>query len=110
MQKDIVIGNETIPMKATAGTALRYRQVFGGDLLLELANVKKAKDITAVEPVQKLAYIMAVSAGENKERASFKDYMEWLDNFETVDLMKALPEVVYLYNASKAGVSTAKKK
>lgn len=110
MQKDIVIGNETIPMKATAGTALRYRQVFGGDLLLELANVKKAKDITAVEPVQKLAYIMAVSAGENKERASFKDYMEWLDNFETVDLMEALPKVVYLYNASKAGVSTPKKK
>lgn len=110
MQKDIKIGEETIPMRATAATAYRYRQVFRSDLLIELTN-KDAPDAAKVETFQRLAYIMAATAaGEDMNALSEAGYLEFLDRFDYMDLIEAMPEVVGLYISSKSNTSQAKKK
>lgn len=109
MQRDIKIGDQIVPMRATAATAYRYRQVFRSDLLIELTN--KGPDAEKVETFQRLAYIMTASAaGEDMNALGESGYLDFLDRFETLELVEALPEVVGLYMASKGSESKAKKK
>lgn len=108
MQKDIKIGTKAIPMKATASTALRYRQVFQGNLFKELTENTNEEQ---VDTIQRLAYIMAQAGADADMSALSKDgYMEWLDQFEAIDLVEALPQVVALYSGNKVSTSKAKKK
>ena len=108
MQKDIRIGEQMVPMRATAATAYRYRQTFHGDLLTELA--KKKEETENVELVQRLAFIMAKSATDTNMNTLNEDaYFDWLEQFETIDLVEALPQVIALYMTSKGSTSEAKK-
>lgn len=108
MQREIQIGAQMVPMRATASTALRYKAVFHGDLLLELA--RKKPDAENLPITQQLAFIMAKSAeGANMNALTMNEYIDWLDNFETIDLVEALPAVLNLYMESTAPASEAKK-
>ena len=113
MQRDIKIGEETIPMRATAGTAYRYRQVFGGDLLQVL--IKSAEDAVTnaetIETIQRLGYIMAASA-EGKDMNSLNEdgYIDWLDQFDAGDLIEALPSIMNTYIRNKETKTTPKKR
>ena len=108
MQKEIKIGEQMVPMRATAATAYRYRQTFHGDLLTELA--KKKPEQENVELIQRLAFIMAKSAEDANMNTLNEDaYIDWLEQYETVELIEALPQVIGLYMASKGSTSKAKK-
>ena len=109
MEKTVQIGDVNVPMKATAATALRYRQAFHRDLFSEL-NSKDVTDDTYVEICQRLAYVMAQSAQGNALSISEEGFLDWLEQYETLDLVNILPEVVGIYSASKASTSKAKKK
>lgn len=109
MEKTVQIGDVNVPMKATAATALRYRQAFHRDLFSEL-NSKDVTDDTYVEICQRLAYVMAQSAQGNALNISEEGFLDWLEQYETLDLVNILPEVVGIYSASKASTSKAKKK
>lgn len=109
MQKEIKIGGTTIPMRATAATAIRYRQVFGKDLIVELAREKAEAE--NLEIIQKLAFIMAKAAeGADMNTLSVRMYIDWLDERDYMDLVDALPDVIGLYMAGKGTLSDAKKK
>ena len=108
MQREIQIGAQMVPMRTTASTALRYQAVFHGDLLLELARKKPNTENLPI--IQQLAFIMAKSAeGANMNALTRQDYIDWLDNFEMIDLAEALPAVVNLYMESTVPTSEAKK-
>lgn len=108
MQREIQIGTKMVPMRATASTSLRYKAVFRGDLLTELA--RKKPEAENVPIVQQLAFIMSKSAeGANMNALTLNDYIDWLDQFETLDLVEALPAALDLYMESAAPSSEAKK-
>lgn len=108
MQRDIQIGTQMVPMRATAATAYRYRQAFHGDLLTELAKEKPEQE--NVEIFQRMAYIMNKSAiGADMNMLNIEGYVDWLEKFEALELIEALPQVVGLYMESKTGTSAAKK-
>ena len=109
MEKSVQIGSVSVPMRATAATALRYRQAFHRDLFAEL-NSKEVTDDTYVEICQRLAYVMAETAAGNALNISEEGFFDWLDQYETLDLVNVLPEVVGIYSASKASTYKAKKK
>lgn len=108
MQKTIKIGEKMVPMRATAATAYRYRQAFHGDLLTELAKERQGQEY--IDLIQRLAYIMTKSAEEADMNAlNEEDYINWLEKFEAVEMIEALPQVINLYMVSKTSTSKAKK-
>lgn len=111
MYREIKIGELSIPMKATAATALRYRHVFGQDLMLELQDSQKNTSL-GVTTVQQLAFIMACAADPEKDMTKLNEevYIEWLDKFEPLDIAMATEEIVDLYVGNAKGLSEVKKK
>lgn len=111
MQKSVKIGETEVLMRASAATAIRYRNVFHGDIMKELMEMNPEKiDAEIIEKIQKLAFIMAKSA----ERADMTaltedDYIEWLDGFDSLDMMQAAKDIVTIYLGGKASQSELKK-
>jgi len=112
MEREITIGEKKIPMRATAATALRYREVFKEDLLARLDIARKdMHSYGNIELYERLAYIMAASA-EKKDmsKLSSADFDEWLDGFEFVDMIEAGIDIMNLYYGNKETTANAKKK
>ena len=111
MYREIKIGEVSIPMKATAATALRYRHVFGQDLMTELQDSEESTSL-GIDTVQKLAFVMACAADPEKDMTKLNEevYIEWLDKFEPLDLAMATQEIIDLYLGNTKGLSEVKKK
>lgn len=110
MYREITVGKESIPMKATAATALRYRHVFGKDLMTELQKSDGNASI-GVDTIQQLAFIMACSADPDRDMNKLNEeiYIDWLDKFESFDLVEATEAIVDLYIGNTKSLSEAKK-
>lgn len=110
MYREIKIGEMSIPMKATAATALRYRHVFGQDLISELQK-SEADTSLGLSTIQQLAFIMACAADPDKDMDKLNDeaFMKWLDKFEPLDLANATEDIVNLYMGNTKSTSEAKK-
>ena len=111
MYREIKIGEMSIPMKATAATALRYRHVFGQDLMTEFQSVGQDSGL-GMSALQQLAFIMACAADPEKDMNKLNDeaYMEWLDNFEPLDFAESVEDIVDLYVGNTKSLSEVKKK
>ena len=111
MYREIKIGEMSIPMKATAATALRYRHVFGQDIMTEFQNVGQDTGL-GMSALQQLAFIMACAADPEKDMNKLNEeaYMEWLDKFEPLDFAEAAEEVIDLYVGNTKSLSEVKKK
>lgn len=106
----IKIGGRDIPMKANAATPIRYRQVFGKNLLPYFMG--KATDEDAAEMVGELAYIMAASAsGADMTKLSLDGYVEWLEGFDPMDFVSGdtVEALIRLYQGNEEGYSDLKK-
>lgn len=107
------IGDRDIPMLSMASTNIYYKRVFGEDPIILQAD----RDMTPGEGVnfaQQLAFIMAKQAQANGDRKQMlalneESYLEWLDQFDGVDLQNALEDVMRVYRKDLAVSSTEKK-
>lgn len=111
MYREITIGKESVPMKATAATALRYRHVFGADLMTEFQSVGNDGGL-GMNALQQLSYIMACAADPTKDmnRLNEVTYMDWLENFEPLDFADAAEGIIDLYLGNTKELSEVKKK
>ena len=111
MYREIKIGELSIPMKATAATALRYRHVFGQDIMTEFQNVGQDTGL-GMSALQQLAFIMACAADPEKDMGKLNEeaYMEWLDMFEPLDFAEAAEDIIDLYMGNTKSLSEVKKK
>ncbi len=106
----IKIGEREVPMRATAATPIRYRQVFHKNLLPYFLG--KADEDAMVEMVGELAYIMAKSAeGEDMTKLSEAGYVEWLEGFDALDLINVenATKIINFYQGSSETHETVKK-
>lgn len=101
MEKVLKIGDKEIKMKSTAGTMMRYRNNFNRDFIKDLVKlqgklndkIEKGQEFEAIDLdiFEKIAWCMAKTADN-----SIPDIENWLDEFETFDIMQVLPEIMNL--------------
>lgn len=111
MQKTIMIGDREIPFKATASTPRRYREKFGGDLLVDINKVMPKLSGGSLsegdlQVFENMAYVMARQA--DPEIPENPD--DWLDLFEILDLYQALPQLIELWGINTASLADEKKR
>lgn len=114
MEKILNIGGKQVRMKSTAGTMMRYRNYFNRDFIKDLVKLQtkltdkletgqefEALDLDLFE---KIAWCMAKTADN-----SIPDIENWLDEFETFDIMQVLPELMNLLVANMEQINDKKK-
>lgn len=108
MTKDITIGGAVVKMSGNAATAIRFKQVFGADLVRAFAEQGENLDINIV---LQLGYVMSLQAlGSNFAGVSPDDFMAWLEGFETMDMFNAAKDIVSVWiDTNKTTVKPKKK-
>ena len=106
----VKLGKKEVPMMANAATPIRYRQVFGKNILQYFLGNAADEETTAM--VSELAYIMA-RAGENADmnKLNIDDYIKWLEDFGPMDFVteKNARAIMAIYQGNEGTSSTAKK-
>lgn len=115
MEKVLNISGKDIKMKSTAGTLMRYRNNFGRDLIKDIIHLQnKLKNVNSgteqfalvdLDMFEKIAWCMAKTADN-----TIADIEHWLDDFETFDIMKVLPEIMQLLVDNLQQENESKKK
>lgn len=117
MEKTLNISGKEIKLKSTAGTMMRYRNNFNRDFLKDLINLQeklkeRAENGTQFQAVdldifEKIAWCMAKTADD-----SIPQIENWLDQFETFDIMQVLPQIMELLvgNMEQVNNTQSKKK
>lgn len=109
MFKEIKIGDKNVSLLANGSTPIRYRQLFHKDIITKMNEGPNADD--AVEMASELAFIMSRSAEKaDMNTLNIDDYYEWLEQFETFDIVTASDEIFSVYVGQEVTTSTAKKK
>ena len=109
MFKEIRIGEQTLPMQATASTTYRFKQVFKRDILKVMMDTT-GKYEAEEDDVMKLAYIMAMAAeGQDMSKLNEDTYIGWLDGFDPMDLYIAQEEIMSVFQGNKVTEETQKK-
>lgn len=93
MEKTVDIGGKKVKFKNSASVLTTYKAQTGRDLLSDLQKMQTGE--TNTEALTAIAWSMAKAA--DKSTAPLD---EWLDEFELIELLEALPEVYSLMNAS----------
>lgn len=110
MRGTVIIGTHSVEMVANALTPVLFKRVFRKDLLLE--TQKQDLDLTLF---QELGYVMAMqgtemTAKELSNAVTYDGYLEWLEQYEALDIMSAVNEIFTLYSTQNVSTSKAKKK
>ena len=110
MYREIKIGERTLPMSANGATPIRYRMIFGKDLISEFQNVENNYSV-AIDTISELAFIMS-QAGSNADmdKLNKNAYVTWLEQFEPFDITNAAEAIVDLYMGNAQVSSEVKKK
>lgn len=110
MYREIKIGNGTFPMSANGATPIRYRMVFGKDLISEFQQVENNYSI-AIDTISELAFIMTqAGAKADMDKLNKNAYVTWLEQFEPFDITNAAEDIVDLYMGNAQVSSEVKKK
>ena len=110
---DIVkIGDKDIPMLAMASVDIYYKNIFGIDPLT--VQTKEDPPISEViELFQQMGFVMAKFAETKSRKEMLKlneeAFIDWVEQFDRADLIKALPDIRAVYDGEKVTTSEEKK-
>ena len=100
MEKVIEISGKETKFKASATTTIRYRKMFGHDLIQDLNKIRGTKEQTMTADVLEIfanfAYVMAKQADESIP----DDVWEWLDSYEVFPYETVYPQIMELWAKS----------
>lgn len=100
MEKMVTVGGREILFRATAATPMKYRNAFPGkDIFKDLMVIDSAQgedgslafENLDMGTFERIAYIMSDAY------AKHVDFESWLDGFELMDIMNALPDIMSLW-------------
>jgi hypothetical protein len=111
MEKVIEYEGRQLKFKATGATPIYYKNKFGGDLLVDMANVTNNSQGDTIPPdtlekFGQIAYIMHKQGDPEQP----DDFLEWLDQFEMFSIIEILPEILELWAMNSKQTSKPKKK
>lgn len=104
MTKDIKIGNKTVTLRATAAVPYLYREQFGQDMLVDMAETANGGNTMLFT---RMAFIMAKHADKDSVP---DDIIDWLDEFETLDILQAIPQIMEVWGEAEKTTGKSKKK
>ena len=104
MERTIRIGDKEVTLRATAAVPYLYREEFGQDMLLDMAETSSGSN-TAL--FTRLAYIMARHADKSQTP---ENIIDWLDQFETFDIYQAGPAIMEVWGLNQQTTAKSKKK
>lgn len=114
MYGELTLGDKTVPMMVNAATPIRFRNLFGKDLLTLIYEGSRegGVDLTvASEVAPELAFIMAKAAEKSDMNAlSVEMYLKWLEDFGPLDFVNATDEIFNFYYGDQATTADSKKK
>lgn len=97
----------TIPMLANAATPIRFKMLFHADLLSGIMGATGEFDF---DVVSKMAFVMAKQAAKvDMSKLNEQQYVEWLEDYDSMAFITAAQEIMAIYTGSKDGNSKAKK-
>lgn len=114
MFAEVKIGEKGIPMLSNAATAILYKQIFKKDLLVFMDRLGKASEAGEMiegvnDVILELAYIMATQAEKTGFRdKNFETYIEWLMQFEPLEIEAAAADIFAVYKSNQKTRSTPK--
>lgn len=116
MEKYIEINGKKCLFKTSAAIPRIYRIKFNRDIFVDMQRLaddlkkqKKGKStipIKSLEMFENIAFLMS-RHGDPSQPSNIND---WLDQFETFDIYKILPEILELWGIENSQMSKQKKK
>lgn len=102
MKKTIKVGSGiSFDVVSNGSTPIRYKNLFGEDLLTLLGSATTNDGIdmsVATDLGPRLAFIMAKQADKaDMNSLSFDMFMDWVEQFEALDLTNALEDIFSVY-------------
>ena len=108
MRGTIEFGGKPVELVANGATPVLYKRVFRRDFL---SSANKADDI---DIYVELAFIMAKQAekplSELINGLKYEDYLEWVQDFEAMDIITKVTDIFSLYQGQAVQTSVSKKK
>lgn len=113
MFREITIGGIKVPMLANAATPLRYKQYFHKDILKEMQGAQ-SDSVKVTDSLPELSFIMACQAKAKEGKVDLNtlkqtDYIDWLEQFDPMDIPMAADDIVSLYFGNALTEAEAKK-
>lgn len=113
MLKTVKIGEKEISLLANAATPIRYKMVFGEDIMVAFnqINGKKRDEGEILDISSQLAFIMYVQAMYSKEKlkcVTKEKYIEWLEDFGPMDFVNASKDIFDTYLGTTGTTSKSK--
>ena len=122
MRKTIVINDIECQFKSSAALPRMYRLKFGRYIFVDMTHLKKQMDlnkkmkeetgndsssisIESLEMFENIAFLM----NKHGDPEQPNDIEEWLEQFETFDIYKVLPEILDMWNIENNQMSIPKK-
>lgn len=122
MRKTIIINGIECKLKSSAALPRMYRLKFGRDIFVDMSHLKKQMDlnkkmkeetgndsssisIESLEMFENIAFLM----NKHGDPEQPNDIEEWLEQFETFDIYKVLPEILDMWNTENNQMSIPKK-
>lgn len=106
-------GGREIKLAANAATPLRYKQLFGQDLLRVFQQSTKTEEdgVLLADIVAQLAFIMNRQAEKQDLNAvSMDEFYSWLEDFGSMDFVLAGQDIMNVYlDSTKVSVDAKKK-
>ena len=108
MRGTIEFGGKPVELVANGATPVLYKRVFRRDFL---NSANKADDM---DVYVELAFIMAKQAekpmAELINGLKYEDYLEWVQDFEAMDIITKVTDIFSLYQGQAVQTSVSKKK
>lgn len=113
MLKTVKIGEKEINLLANAATPIRYKMVFGEDIMVAFnqINGKKRDEGEILDISSQLAFIMSKQATCNREELkglTKEAYVEWLEDFGSMDFVNASKDIFDTYLGTTGTTSKSK--
>lgn len=120
MEKVINIDGKGVRFRASGATPRYYRNVFGGDMLVDMSRLADSMDsskasgselpVDSLEVFENVAYIMAWHAAKVHGEDFPETPEEWLDEIEVMSIYNVLPELISLWGMNQKTIVKGKKK
>ena len=111
MFNNIRIGDKNVPMLSMASVDVYYKNIFHEDPLKIQTEAQGPNE--AITFYYRMGFVMAKFAvtRDRKEMAKLNEdaYLEWLDQFDRLDLMSALEDIQKTYDGQAVTHTNAKK-
>lgn len=111
MYNIVKIGEKDVPMLSMASVDIYYRNIFHEDAI-KLQTVEQDEG-DLINFVMKMGFVMAKFA-ELKDRKEMNklnedSFLDWMDGFERMDYISALPDIRMTYEGQSITSADAKK-